>query len=247
MEVDINLFENTSDIANKKPKNLYMHKPRRVIMSLQSISNAVNSVRTQTPANTKKQAQGSAVANENKTENKVGFSQESAVYEKSSEKVDTKVTPKKDHAAIVAQMKADAEARQNQLMDIVRQTMKGQGNALATADDVWKFLASGNFTVSEAARAKAQEDISENGYWGVKQTSDRILEFAKALAGDDPSKAESLFAAFKKGFEQATGTWGKELPKLCQDTYKAVEEKFQAWINEGKSSSGDGSTIDETV
>ena len=128
MEVDINLFENTSDIANKKPKNLYMHKPRRVIMSLQSISNAVNSVRTQTPANTKKQAQGSAVANENKTENKVGFSQESAVYEKSSEKVDTKVTPKKDHAAIVAQMKADAEARQNQLMDIVRQTMTGHGS-----------------------------------------------------------------------------------------------------------------------
>jgi hypothetical protein len=37
--------------------------------------------------------------------------------------------------------------------------------------------------------------------------------------------------AFKKGFEQATGTWGKELPEISQRTYDAVLEKFDKWAN----------------
>ena len=53
------------------------------------------------------------------------------------------------------------------------------------------FLAS-NLTIDEAAKKKAQEEISEDGYWGVKQTSDRILDFAKALSGNDSSKADLL-------------------------------------------------------
>ena len=40
---------------------------------------------------------------------------------------------------------------------------------------------------------------SVNGYWGVEKTSDRILDFAKALAGNDPSKAQKLLDAFKEG------------------------------------------------
>ena len=73
---------------------------------------------------------------------------------------------------------------------------------------------------------------SENGYWGVEQTSDRILDFAKALAGNDPDKAEEMLDAFKKGFEEATKAWGDELPEISQKTYDAVLEKFEAWKNE---------------
>ena len=87
--------------------------------------------------------------------------------------------------------------------------------------------------ITEAAKAQAQEAISEDGYWGVEQTSQRILDFAKALSGGDASKADLLLDAFKKGFEEATGTWGKELPEISQNTYKAVEEKFAAWKAEG--------------
>ena len=96
-------------------------------------------------------------------------------------------------------MKADTEARMNQLTDIVKKMMTGQGNAFAIAsgDDIWSFLASGDYTVTEAAKLQAQEDISENGYWGVEQTSDRILDFAKALSGGDVSKADELLEAFK--------------------------------------------------
>ena len=167
-------------------------------------------------------------------ENKKGFDETAVVYEKSKE-TDT-VKPNKnnkvDREAIIAQMKADTEARMTQMQDLVRKMMQGQGNALAQTDDVWKFLASGDYTVTEAAKLQAQEDISENGYWGVEQTSQRILDFAKALSGGDVSKADMLLDAFKKGYEEATGAWGKELPEISKKTYEAVEEKFAAWKEE---------------
>ena len=86
--------------------------------------------------------------------------------------------------------------------------MTKQGVAIGTADDMWKFLAKGDFTVSADVKAQAQADIADDGYWGVEQTSDRILDFAKALSGDDPDKADAMLEAFKKGFEQATKAWG---------------------------------------
>ena len=110
--------------------------------------------------------------------------------------------------------------------------IQGQGNTLAQSDQIWRFLADGKFTVTEAAKKQAKEAISEDGYWGVKQTSDRIVEFAKALSGGDVSKADMMFEAFKKGYAQATKAWGKELPDISSQTYTAVEEKFAAWKNE---------------
>lgn len=149
------------------------------------------------------------------------------IYEKNS---DTTVT-KKDNSAIVEMLKADLEARTQQLTNIVQQMLAKQGNTLAKADDMWSFLASGDFTVTPEVKAQAQADIAEDGYWGVEQTSERILDFAKALSGGNAEYADELLAAFKKGFEQATGVWGKELPEISQKTYDAVLEKFENWKN----------------
>lgn len=140
------------------------------------------------------------------------------------------------NAGLIEQLKADIESRILSLRDIVNQMITKQGNTLAKADDIWSFLASGDYTVDEAAKKKAQEEISEDGYWGVKQTSDRILDFAKALSGNDVSKADLLLDAFKKGFAEATKTWGKELPDISQKTYDAVLEKFDAWKQEANTS-----------
>ena len=201
-------------------------------MSVQSIYNNVAT------ANTAPVAKTAEKKTENvNTESAKGFEDTAVVYEKSPVP-ENSVTNKNngiDREAIIAQMKADTEARMNQLTDIVKKMMAGQGNAFATAsgDDIWSFLASGDYTVTEAAKLQAQEDISEDGYWGVEQTSQRIIDFAKALSGGDVSKADLLLDAFKKGFQEATGTWGKELPEISQNTYKAVEEKFAAWKAEG--------------
>ena len=107
-----------------------------------------------------------------------------------------------------------------------------QGNAYGAANDIWSFLASGDYTVSPEVKAQAQKDIAEDGYWGVKQTSERILDFAKALSGGDPAQAEKMRSAFEKGYEQATKAWGKDLPSISKDTYDAVMKGFDEWAAE---------------
>ena len=204
-------------------------------MSVQSIINNVATANVNTTSKATEKTTEEVKSNEKTT----GFDETAVVYEKSNDTEKTNPTSNKnagiDRDAIIAQMKADTEARMNQLTSIVQEMMLGQGKSFSIAtgnDDIWKFLASGDYTVTEAAKLQAQEDISENGYWGVEQTSDRILDFAKALSGGDVSKADELLDAFKKGYEQATGAWGKELPDISKETYKAVEEKFEAWKKE---------------
>lgn len=175
------------------------------------------------------------------------FSDAAAVYEKSSndKALGTDNYKKADRSALIQQLKADQEKMINNLMDIVMKSINGQGStfAIATQDDMWKFLAEGKFTADEETVKKAQEDISEDGYWGVNKTSDRIVDFAIALSGGDTSKADLLLDAFKKGFEKATGTWGKELPDISQDTYKAVEDKFNQWKDGNYNSSNNNNAV----
>ena len=155
------------------------------------------------------------------------------VYEPSSaQSAQTTKKTYKPNTALVEKLKAETEARTANLRSLVEKLMSGQGNAIGTADDIWSFLRTGNFTVDAATKAQAQADIAEDGYWGVTQTSDRIIDFAKALCGGDPDKIEEMRAAFEKGFKQATKTWGDELPEISQKTYKAVMEKFDAWAAE---------------
>ena len=127
---------------------------------------------------------------------------------------------------MIAKLKADAEARYNQLQNIVSQLISKQSNAFATANDMWSLLREGKLEVDPETRAQAQKDIAEDGYWGVEATSQRIIDFANALTGGDPSKIEKMRDAFKKGYEQAEKTWGGKLPEISQQTYDAVMKKF---------------------
>ena len=155
------------------------------------------------------------------------------IYEPSKQETaaSTKKVYKPD-TALINKLKADAEARTAQLRSLVEKIMLGQGNAIGTADDIWSFLRTGNFTVDAATKAQAQADIAEDGYWGVNQTSDRIVDFAKALCGGNPDKIEEMREAFKKGFKLAEEKWGGELPEISQKTYDAVMEKFDNWAAE---------------
>lgn len=137
----------------------------------------------------------------------------------------TKKTYKPD-TALINKLKADADARTSQLRSLVEQMMGKQATTYGNANDIWSFLRSGNYTVDPATKAQAQADIAEDGYWGVTQTSDRIIQFATALTGGDPDKIEAMREAFKKGYAQAEKTWGGSLPEISQKTYDAVMEKF---------------------
>ncbi len=157
------------------------------------------------------------------------------VYEQSSATT-AKATYKPD-TNMINKMKADADARTAQLRSLVEKMMTGQATAYGKANDIWSFLRSGNYTVDAATKAQAQADIAEDGYWGVNQTSDRIIDFAKALTGGDPDKIEDMRAAFEKGFKKAGKTWGGDLPDISQRTYDAVMEKFDKMAEEAKKTS----------
>lgn len=160
---------------------------------------------------------------------------DAVVYEKSSEDT-TKGAysinrmSKEERSALVDKLKADQEARQKQLANLVQQMMSKQAGTNAVAnndkDGIWKFLASGKYTVDAETKAQAQKDIAEDGYYGVKQTSQRLFDFASALAGDDVEKMKKMQDAMLKGFQAATKSWGKELPGICKDTLNAANKLF---------------------
>lgn len=192
-------------------------------MAINSITNSVAAQQASTYTATKTDYTEKKSESSTKTDTGV-------VYEKSSNQTSGTVTKKTDYA-LINKLKADAEERTSQLRSLVEKMMTKQGVAIGTADSMWSFLAKGDFTVDEATRAQAQADIADDGYWGVDQTSDRILDFAKALSGNDPEKADLLLDAFKKGFKEATKSWGQDLPDISQRTYDAVVEKFNKWKN----------------
>ncbi len=163
----------------------------------------------------------------------VTSAQESAgvVYEPSAEGIAAakKYTPDTN---LINKLKADADARTAQLRSLVEQMMSKQATTYGNATDIWSFLRSGNYTVDPATKAQAQADIAEDGYWGVNQTSQRILDFATALTGGDPDKIEEMRSAFEKGYKMAEETWGGELPDICKKTYEAVFAGFDKMAEE---------------
>ena len=195
-------------------------------MSVNGVTGAANTYdvyqANQAAAKTAEEKTSEAKASEEKKNTGV-------VYEASKD-ADTKTYTQNTN--LVNKMKADAEAHAQQLQNIVQQLMSKQGETYNTANGIWSVLASGKFTVDAATKAQAEKDIAEDGYWGVEQTSDRIIDFANALTGGDPSKIEEMREAFKKGYKQAEKTWGGKLPDISQRTYDAVMEKFDKLAEE---------------
>lgn len=191
------------------------------------------------------ETKSSSAESEKKTETKTEVKDEGAVFEK-SQGVEKKATysinkmSAEERAAFVQQLKDDQAAQKQSFIDMVTQMFRGQGKAIATAnasDDnsLWRMLASGNFTVDANTKAQAQKDIAEDGYWGVTQTSQRLFDFASALAGDDVDKMKEMQKAMEKGFKKATGAWGKDLPEISSKTLDAANKLFEDYYKSKES------------
>ena len=152
---------------------------------------------------------------------------------------DAKATTKmsaSDRASLVQSLKDDLNNQMSRFTNMMVQNFNKQGinYYMANGDDFWKMMASGNYTVDAKTKADAQAAISEDGFWGVKQTSQRIFDFASALAGDDPELMKKYQAAVDKGFSQAEEAWGGSLPSICGDTHSAVNKLFDEYYEQHK-------------
>ena len=197
-------------------------------MAISSVSNATSSIYTNY-ADTASKAAASA-------DTKSSEAVESVVYDKGDTSSKATYTVNKmsqaDRSALIDQLKADQEARMQSLTDLVSKTLGQQANTYGLAmgeEEFWRMFADGKVTVTEAAKKQAQEDISEDGYWGVKQTSQRLFDFASALAGDDPDTMKAMQKAMHKGFGEAEKIWGKEMPEITGQTKEAADKLFEEY------------------
>lgn len=197
-------------------------------MSDMKITGSANPYVTEVAATTSKA--DTTAADKTKTEDPA------AVYEKSTETAKDSANTIYNRDSIINKLKVDQQNRITSMQTLVEKLLNKQKGTFDLAN--FENLTNLASTFREAAAlaspeeiAQAQADVAEDGYWGVEQTSDRLVSMAIALSGGDTEKADELKEAIQKGFDKATAAWGEELPELCQDTLDVTMQKMDDWKN----------------
>lgn len=146
----------------------------------------------------------------------------SAVYEKPSGK---------PNAAEISRLWEETQKATESLRNLVERLI---GRQVKTVEDILSEKAT--LIVDETARAEAERAISEDGEWGIKAVSSRIVDFAKAISGGDKAKLDELRSAIEEGFKQAEKAFGGQLPDISKKTYDEVMRRLDEWGNEGSES-----------
>ncbi len=171
---------------------------------------------------------------------------DAAVYEKAiqTEKIagsnnDAKPGSQNDSVTL-SQLSMQAQDKYNGMLMLIENLFKMQGMKYGESrgltyeqitekyDGNLKSFYS-NLKVDDATRLKAQQEIGEDGYWGVKQTAQRAVDFAIALSGGDTSKLAVLKEAIEKGYSEAERAWGGTLPEICRQTKEATLKGLDEW------------------
>lgn len=86
--------------------------------------------------------------------------------------------------------------------------------------------------LGELSSDEASELVSENGFFGIANTAERIAGFVLNGAGDDIEKIKAGREGVAKGFEDAKKIWGGELPEISQKTIEKTLETLDKKIAE---------------
>lgn len=152
------------------------------------------------------------------------------VYEKSNSTKKDSANQIYNRDSIVSKLKADQKSRADSMRSLVDKLLNKQKNKYDIANSSLSSIFRNAAANADPETIKqAQEDISEDGYWGVNKTSDRLVSMAIALSGGDTSKADEMMNAIQKGFDKATAAWGEKLPDISQRTLEATKQKMEDW------------------
>ena len=133
---------------------------------------------------------------------------------------------KKADQNVISELKRASDERYANLKRMVEEMLARQGMTFRDVE------AGKTVEVDETTRAEAQAAIADGGEFSAEAVSDRIVEFAKAVSGEDKSKLDLLIGAIDEGFAQAKAVLGGTLPDISQRTYDLIMEKLNAWKNE---------------
>ena len=86
--------------------------------------------------------------------------------------------------------------------------------------------------ITELTQDEAKDLISEDGFFGVTQTSNRVSDFVFNFAGDDLELLQKGRDGIVQGFEDAKKLFGGELPEISYKTQERtlalIDEKINA-------------------
>lgn len=82
--------------------------------------------------------------------------------------------------------------------------------------------------ITELSVDEAKDLVSENGFFGVTQTSNRVSNFVLNFAGNDLELLQKGREGIVQGFDEAKKMFGGELPKISYKT----QERTLALIDE---------------
>jgi hypothetical protein len=132
-------------------------------------------------------------------------------------------------ASEIAALKSEAEMAAENLRRLVEQLiLKQNENYRVSAGDSPRDIPA-DMSISTADMEAARIAVSEDGEFGVKAVSDRLVDFAISISGGDKSKLEELISAIDAGFAAAKETLGGELPDICIQTYDETMRKLNEW------------------
>ena len=84
--------------------------------------------------------------------------------------------------------------------------------------------------IMDLSPQEATDLVSENGFFGITQTSDRVSNFVFSFAGDDLEKLQKGRDGIVKGFEEANKMFGGNLPEISYKTQERTLALIDAKI-----------------
>lgn len=87
-------------------------------------------------------------------------------------------------------------------------------------------------SIDSLSPKEAGELVGEDGFFGIKNTADRIANFVISAAGDDAQKLQAGREGILKGFKDAAKLWGGDLPEISQRTIDRALESVDKRIAE---------------
>jgi len=88
-----------------------------------------------------------------------------------------------------------------------------------------------NTPISELSVGEANDLISDDGYFGIDKTSQRIIDFVIKGAGNDIDRLRAGREGILRGFTEAEKVWGGKLPDISYGTLEksleAIDEKIR--------------------
>ena len=90
--------------------------------------------------------------------------------------------------------------------------------------------------ITELSVDEANELLSEEGFFGINQTSNRVSEFVLNFAGDDIELLKEGREGIVRGFEEAQKLFGGQLPEISfktqERTLSLIDEKIASLSSE---------------